>query len=174
MAEEIQTNTAEKRTKPVVWLEATLGLAAAIVLFSMMTVTLVDVVGRYAFNAPLPSGYELIQLGMALLVFLVLPILTARDEQVRIDIFQRLLPPWLRPYFRLASLALSLIVILGFAWLLWRRGASFVVSGETTSNLSMPLAPLAFFIAASWVATAIIVAVQPLYWHNPGDSGNAR
>jgi len=173
MAEEIGPGDAELRSRPVVWLEATLGVAAAAILFAMMTVTAIDVVGRYAFNAPLPSGYELIQIGMAFLVFLTLPILTARDEQVRIDIFKNIFPPPLRPFLRLASTAVCLAVILGFAWFLWQRGASFAASRETTSNLRVPLAPLAFFVAGAWVVAAVIVAAQLLRWRGAASRGDA-
>jgi hypothetical protein len=62
------------------------------------------------------------------------------------------------------SLTISLVVIVGFAWLLLRRAESFVLSEETTSNLQVPLAPLAFFITASWAVCAVVVVVQLLTW----------
>lgn len=173
MAEEVQPDESEQRSRPVVWLEATLGVAAAAALFAMMTVTVVDVVGRYVFNAPLPSGYELIQIGMALLVFLTLPILTARDEQVRIDIFQAMFPRRLRAALRFVSTLICLIAVLAFAWFLWRRGVSFAETRETTSNLRVPLAPLAFFVAVSWAVSAAIVAVQLVRWRRAPGKGAA-
>lgn len=148
--------------------ERILGFAASCVLFLLMTATLVDVVGRYVFNAPLPAGYEMIQIGMALLVFLVLPIVTARDEQVRIDIFQALFPARLRPFVRLASQVVSLIVIAGFAWFLVQRAGTFAASGETTSNLRVPLAPLAMFVAVAWAVAGVIVAVRIVRWRAKG------
>ena len=144
--------------------DGTLGLAAGIVLFGLMSITVADVAGRYALNAPLPAGYELVQAGMAILVFLVVPVVTARDEDIRVDIFQRMFPARIRPALRLASKAISLAVILGFAWLLLRRAGTFWESGETTSNLRMPLAPIAAFIAVSWAVSAVVVAVQIVRW----------
>ncbi len=173
MAEEVQPDEAEPRKRSVVWLEATLGVAAAAALFAMMTVTVVDVFGRYLFNAPLSSGYELIQIGMALLVFLTLPILTARDEQVRIDIFQAMFPRRVRGALRLVSTMICLVAALAFAWFLWRRGMSFAEARETTSNLRVPLAPLAFFVAASWAVAAIIVAAQLALWRRAAGKASA-
>ena len=138
--------------------ETVLGAAAALVLFAIMTVTVVDVVGRYLLDAPLPAAYEMIQIGMAFLVFLVVPVLTLRDEDIRIDAFQAIFPARARPALRLASTVISLAVIVGFCWFLLRRGMSFASSGETTSNLRVPLAPVAFFIAASWAASAAVLA----------------
>ena len=50
-------------------LQKTLGLFAAIVLFLMMTITAVDVVGRYFFNKPLAGGFEITEIGLALLIY---------------------------------------------------------------------------------------------------------
>jgi TRAP-type C4-dicarboxylate transport system permease small subunit len=140
--------------------EKALGAAAAFVLFAIMTVTVVDVVGRYALNAPLHGGYEMIQVGMAFLVFFMVPVLTMRDGDIRIEIFQTILPERVRPALQLVSTAISLVVIVGFCWFLLRRGMSFVSSGETTSTLRVPLAPLAFFIAASWAASAAAATMR--------------
>ena len=169
MADEDTSKVGAEGDSLVAWLDATLGLAAALLLFAIMTVTVVDVVGRYIFNAPLPGAYELIQIGMALLVFLTLPVLSARDEQVRIDAFQRIFPAGLQPALRLASTIISLVVILGFAWLLWRRGESFVASGETTSNLRLPLAPLAFFVAISWAVAGAVLVAHAARWRRRGE-----
>jgi TRAP-type C4-dicarboxylate transport system permease small subunit len=164
MSEEAGDNGGRPAGRLVRIVEDTLGLAAGAILFLLMTLTVADVVGRYALNAPLPAGYELVQVGMALLVFLVVPVVTARDEDIRVDIFRRLFPARIRPALRLASKAISLVVILGFAWLLWQRAGTFRVSGETTSNLRMPLAPLAAFVALSWAASAAIVVTQLVRW----------
>jgi TRAP-type C4-dicarboxylate transport system permease small subunit len=171
MSEEARDSGGRPEGRLVRLLESTLGFAAGAMLFALMTITVVDVVGRYALNAPLPAGYELIQLGMALLVFLTLPILSARDEQVRVDIFERILPARVRPALRVASAAISLVVVAAFAWLLWARGSSFVASGETTSNLRLPQAPFAFFIAASWAASAAIILLRLLRWRAAAGGG---
>jgi TRAP-type C4-dicarboxylate transport system permease small subunit len=158
VSEELPRATTEPRSRLGAAVEAALGAASSFVLFAIMTITVVDVVGRYAFNAPLPAGYEIIQICMAFLVFLIVPVLTLRDEDIRIDVFQNLFPPHLRPALLLISKLVSLVVILGFGWFLVRRGLSFARSGETTSNLRFPLAPLAFFIALSWAVSAVAAA----------------
>ena len=49
-------------------LQRTLGFFAAAVLFLMMIVTAVDVVGRYFINKPLAGGFEITEIGLALLI----------------------------------------------------------------------------------------------------------
>jgi TRAP-type C4-dicarboxylate transport system permease small subunit len=43
-------------------LQRTLGLFAAAVLFLMMTITAVDVTGRYFFNNPQAGGFEITEI----------------------------------------------------------------------------------------------------------------
>lgn len=164
MTEDAGQDAAKAPTFLAGFFESTLGLAAGLILFALMTVTVIDVAGRYLFSAPLPSGYELIKIGMALIVFAAVPVCTARDEQIRVEVFQLLFPRRTRGFLGVVSLIISLVVIAGFAWLLLQRAQSFVLSEETTSNLQVPLAPLAFFIAASWAVCAVIVVVQLLTW----------
>ncbi|MGE5147907.1 MAG: TRAP transporter small permease [Candidatus Eiseniibacteriota bacterium] len=160
MSEELPRSPTEPRSRLGAVVETGLGAASSIVLFGIMTVTVVDVVGRYLLDAPLPAAYEIIQICMGFLVFLIVPVLTLRDEDIRIDVFQQLFPRPLRPALKLISKLVSLIVIVGFGWFLLRRGLSFASSGETTSNLRFPLAPLAFFIALSWAVSAVAAAGQ--------------
>ena len=58
--------------------DAALGLAASVILFSMMIVTFVDVVGRYGFNRPLRGAFEGTELMLLVLIFAGL---TAFDTQ---------------------------------------------------------------------------------------------
>ncbi|MGE0736120.1 MAG: TRAP transporter small permease [Alphaproteobacteria bacterium] len=141
-------------------LDRSLGVAAGIILFLMMVLTVVDVVGRYFFNAPMPGGYELIQFGMAGLVFLILPVVVARDENVRIDFFDRFVPARAKTALAVASAWLGAAVLVGFGIELYRRGASFSVSRETSTNLRLPLAPFAHFMSAVWFLSAAIMLVQ--------------
>lgn len=164
MSEEAGDSGGQPEGRLVRFVDGTLGLAAGAILFVLMSLTVIDVAGRYVLNAPLPAGYELVQIGMALLVFLVVPVVTARGEDIRVDIFQRMFPVRVRPALGLASKIIMLAVIVGFAWLLWKRTATFAASGETTSNLRFPLAPLAAFIALSWAISAVIVAAQLVRW----------
>jgi len=172
MTDDASKDAAKAPTFLAGFFESTLGLAAGLGVFALMTVTVIDVVGRYVFNAPLPSGYELIKIGMALIVFAAVPVCTARDEQIRVEVFQLLFPRRMRAALGVMSLVISLVVIVGFAWLLLRRAESFVLSEETTSNLQVPLAPLAFFMTVSWAVSAAIVVVQLLAWRRNRSRGD--
>ena len=46
-----------------------LKVLAGTLMFSLMALTFIDVVGRYAFNRPIPSASEVIEMTLALLIF---------------------------------------------------------------------------------------------------------
>ena len=62
-------------------LEKLLGLISAVVLFLMMIITTVDVFGRYVLNKPLPGGFEMTEMALAVLIYAALPLVSMRREQ---------------------------------------------------------------------------------------------
>jgi hypothetical protein len=77
-------NTVERLA---LWVSRFISSLAALVLFGMMLITCYDVVGRYFFNAPLYSGSELVQVSMAGVIFLSLPVMFFRHEHIVVDLF---------------------------------------------------------------------------------------
>src|SRR6185369_15314253 len=73
------------------WADAVLGVAASAILFGMMVLTFFDVVGRYLFNRPLRGAFELTELGLVVLIFAGLPLVSHADEHVTMDFIDKLL-----------------------------------------------------------------------------------
>ena len=69
------------------WVSRFISSLAGVVLFFIVAVTCVDVIGRYFFNAPLYSGSELVQVSMAGVIFLSLPVMFFRHEHIIVDLF---------------------------------------------------------------------------------------
>jgi TRAP-type C4-dicarboxylate transport system permease small subunit len=137
-------------------LEFLLGLLAAAVLFSMMTLTFVDVILRYVFNRPLSGSFEVSELLMAVLIFSGLPLVSRRGEHVAIDTMERLFPRVMqRPLERLVDL-LCAAVLGGMAWLLAERAARFASLGDVTQTLKITIAPFVYLMAALTLATAVV------------------
>lgn len=141
-------------------LDRTFGLAAGVVLFVLMLVVAVDVVGRYLFSSPLRGSFEYVQICMALLVFLALPVVAARDENVQVEVFEALVPRRLRFFTRLLGFAISTMVVAGLVWVAFTRASSFHASGERFVLLPAPLYPVAYFIFAMWVICLALALVQ--------------
>jgi TRAP-type C4-dicarboxylate transport system permease small subunit len=141
------------------WCETILGGVAAFLLFVLMLVTIVDVVGRGVFNAPLPGGFEITELLMATLVFSALPAVTLRENHIVIDLLDFLTPKWL-VIPRQVVINIFCAAVLGlWAWRSWAWGERMERYGDVTEFLKIPLAPVAYFIAILSAATGVILLV---------------
>lgn len=132
-----------------------LGAIAAAILFAMMSVTAVDVFGRYLFNSPLQGGYEFTQLLMLALVFSALPTVTRRYDHVTVGLFNN---AFKGPLAIARDVLIALIVAVCSAYLAWRLyllGGRFAGFGDTTATVRMPLAPFAYGGALAMALTAL-------------------
>ena len=141
-------------------LEMLLSLFVALVLFALMVLRCVDVVGRYVFNAPVPGTSELTGLGLALIIFAALPIITAHSEHVSVGLLEMVGGRYTRRIERVTLLVTSLAALSLMAWRLWDKAQSLASYGDFTSYLNVPVAPFAYFMS---VMTALAVAVIGLH-----------
>lgn len=87
------TGNAEPR--PASLLAFILNLMASLALMALMIITCIDVIGRYVFNKPLTGGTELIELGLAVSIFTVLPVISWRNEHIVVDMLDSYFSPLL-------------------------------------------------------------------------------
>lgn len=135
-------------------------LAAAVALFVMMSVTVVDVVGRYVFRMPLPASFEITEYLMGLLVFIAVPLAAQHNENIRINLFDRFMSGAVIRVREAAFGVLAAAVALGIGWRVFVLADQMRGYGDSTQTLHMPLAPLGYFIAASLLLTAAIFLVR--------------
>jgi TRAP-type transport system small permease protein len=141
-----------------------LGVLAGAILFAMMSLTFVDVVGRYVFSKPVPGGFEITELLMAGLIFTGLPLVTAKEQHVTIDMLDPLIPEAWRVWQRRAVNLACAVCVGAVAWRLWVKAGQTAAYGDTTATLLLPLAPIAYAMAALTTVTAAILllkAVRP-------------
>lgn len=132
------------------------GLMAAVALFSIMWLTLIDVTGRKFLNHSLPGGLELTELLMVVVIFGALPLVSWRGEHVVFDSFDHLIPSWLKDIQnRLVELVCAL-TFAALAWLMSQRAQRFAEYGDTTVYLQYSIAPVAWLMAGLLVITALV------------------
>jgi TRAP-type transport system small permease protein len=136
--------------RPVEWF-------VAILIFAIMALTVVDVAGRYLFNAPVKGSIEAIELMLGLLVYMAIPLASARAEHIRIDLLDYLLGPRARKVQRLIGNGASAVVMAFITWRLYERGAQFAQFKDTSSHLGVPLAPVAWVMAAFAAITVLVM-----------------
>lgn len=144
-----------------------LGVLAGLLLFSMMLLTFVDVFGRgldkMSFglmrSRPVPGGFEVTEIMLAALIFLGLPLVTADDGHVTIDLLDNIWSETQRALQRVAVDLVTLVLIAVAAWKLWQYAAKTYGYGDTTAILEIPYAPLVYLMA---VMTTLTIAVMLL------------
>lgn len=127
------------------------------ILFCILLVTLIDVIGRYAFDSPLFGADDLVRFGMALLVYAALPGICRRGSHITVDLLssrwsvaaQTILA---RLFGLVAAVFLSVL-----AWRLAEVGLIALEDNEHSPLRRLPMAPLAFFMAA---CTALAAAYE--------------
>lgn len=130
-----------------------LKLLAAVNLFAMMALTAVDVAARYLFNAPLPGGFEITELTMAVLVFSVLPFVTASDDHLTIGLFEDRFKGRMRWVKGTLVSSISGVFVALATWRVWVEAGRMSEIHDRTALLGIPLAPLAYFMFAMLVLT---------------------
>jgi TRAP-type C4-dicarboxylate transport system permease small subunit len=138
------------------WLQRILGLTAATVLFLMMMITAVDVTGRYLFNKPVNGGFEITELLLAMLIYCGLPLVSARREHIVIDTFDPFFSRGFKRFLDIVAEILCTIAFGGIAFLIFLRAERIAGYGDTTNVLKLPLAPVAYVMAAMLAITALI------------------
>lgn len=156
-----------------VWLNRTLGVIAALLLFGMMALTFVDVAMRYVFNSPIGASFEVTELMLGLLIFASLPMVSLKDDHVAIDLIDLVLP---RSLIRILRRIVNVVVAgaLGvLAWRLWDVAARFATYGDTTATAQIPIAPFYYVMAVLTGMTVIVVLIK-VFWLDLGHANNKQ
>jgi len=136
-----------------------LGGFAAVLLFSMMMLTFVDVIGRYFLNTPIPGGFEVTEIMLASLTFAGLPLVTVTDEHVTVDLFDFLFPNFLMHY-RDVVLTLACAVMMGvISYVLWIKAGEAIEYGDVTAILQIPMAPVTYFMSLMTAFTSLLMFI---------------
>lgn len=139
------------------WATRLLGLGAAVLLFAMMVLTFVDVMGRYFFDAPVTGGFEVTELMMAALIFAGLPLVTAGNEQVAVDLLDYSMP---RTVKRIRDVLVNLLcagMLAILSYRLWLKASEQVSYGDQTAILNIPAAPVTFFMSFSTAFSTLVL-----------------
>lgn len=149
------------------WIETVLrwstGLLAALALFGIMWLTLFDVLGRKFLNNSIPGALEMTEIGMVIVIFGALPLVSWRSEHVVFDSLDPWVPAWLKnTQARLVHLVCGATFAF-MSWLLMRRAERFSEYGDITVHLQWPLAPVASAMAWLLMATALVHAIYVIW-----------
>ena len=140
----------------VVALRRQLEYLAAFALCVLILITVLDVVGRYILNAPLPGAFEYVRALMAFVTFAALPLVCARNEHLRAGILDHLISQRLNLLREPVIQWLSVTVLIAITWRLWAEAVAKWKSGEMLSSINLPLWFPIGFMAAMCVAAVVV------------------
>ena len=138
------------------FLDLTLGTVLAVLVFAMMVLTLLDVLGRQGFNAPVPAAFEVTQLMMGFTVYLGLPVISARREHLTIGLLDYLFTGTVR---RIQGVVLNLLIgVLCLLWAreVWIQADALVAQNELLMFLQIRIAPFVYAMSLLTVLAALI------------------
>ncbi len=122
----------------------------------MIVVTCVDVVGRYFLATPLIGAHEMITLAMGSMIYLGLPMVTATDQHLKVDLAGTFLSPRLRRIQQIAVNIVGALTFLLMTYLLWLQGIGLAEDLITTEDFEIELAPLAYLMAVACFLTILV------------------
>lgn len=116
-----------------------LALVGGALLVVAIVITVVSVVGRYGFGAPVPGDYELVEIVCAVGVFLFFPYTHSVNGNISAEFFTAALSErWQRVIDRGNDVVFTLVAML-LTWRLAHGLADKFAAGETTILIRLPL-----------------------------------
>ncbi|TKZ22042.1 TRAP transporter small permease [Shimia litoralis] len=138
-------------------------LVASAALFILMVMTFCDVILRSIFNAPIEAATELTRILMAILVFAVLPVVSARNDHIAVDLtdgfFARLRLSHIRDGLVFICSGVMLFWPIQRVWILAERNRDY---GDVTEYLGIPQFYIGWFITVFAGIAAIAMVVTGL------------
>ena len=147
-------------TAVVDWATRALAYAAGAALLWLMLLTVVAVVMRYGFNAPILGAQDISEVSLAVVVFLGIPYCGSTGGHVAVDLISTLVSERRLRYtdtlMRMLGAALFAVV----AWQSMRQGLDALEFGETTNLVDIPYHPFMFLMSFSWLLFALVLLLQ--------------
>jgi TRAP-type C4-dicarboxylate transport system permease small subunit len=139
--------------------EGLLGGIVAVLLMAMMLTTVIDVIGRYALKRPVPGAYELIELSLAIVIFMALPLVCLKDENITVTLLIDGLSARARQIHAGVVSLVGAGVLAVVAWRLYAHGAQLTSYGDVTMFLRLPRGPIAYTMAGLSALAAVALVV---------------
>lgn len=139
-------------------------LAGGLLLIGVMGMTVVSVIGRYLFNAPVPGDYEITELAIGIAVFAFFPYCHLTNANIVVELFTGRMPPRVREALDAVHNVTFAIVAGLIAWRLFVGALHKLDDGETTVFLGIPV-HWAYFSALLGAGLLTVVCFLLLFRH---------
>ena len=155
-------------------LQRILGGLAATFLLVLMLLTLVDVVGRYGFNSPVNGSFEITELLLAAIIFSALPLVSAKDQNITVDLIDAFVPRFVAWVRDVAITLVTTIILAGISYKVWSKALESVHYGDRTAMLYLPTAPVYFYISIALGLSSVIALLLTWQYARAGVIPSSR
>lgn len=115
---------------------------SATMMLLLTAVTIIDVVGRFFLNKPLPGTIEITELSLVLIVYFAFGYTEQYEEHIVIDTAYELMPKAVKKALYMVAGLISLVIILLMAWQLHVYAGRMLVGRYETGVLKIPYYPV--------------------------------
>ena len=130
------------------------------VLFSMMSLTGVDVVARYLFNRPISGAFELVEVMLTLLVFLAFPASIRFDSHIKVELINSFGSLKADRLILFAAPLAGIAIFSLLTFQLYTHAGKLKSYGQVTNSLEIPLYLIAFLASACCLICCFLLLRQ--------------
>jgi len=112
---------------------------SALFLTAMMLITVADVSLRATFNLPITGAYDLVQLFLVGTVFLSIPDVFLRDENIAIDLIDHITGRVAVAVLKTIANVVALVFLLVLSWRMIQPALDSMQFHEVSTDLSVPM-----------------------------------
>jgi len=135
--------------------------AAGFLLFCLMVLTFLDVAGRNLINRPVNGTAELTEIGLAAIIFLMLPRVAIAGQHIVIDLVDSIASEGVRAWLNAFASGLGAVMFFLIAWQVWVMAGRSMGYDDRTPTLRIPLGPVLYVMSvfAALVGVAFLIAL---------------
>lgn len=137
-----------------------LGFLGGVTLFLLMGLTVVAVVMRYIFNAPILGAQDVSELSLVLVVFLGLPYCGWTKGHVAVDLISTFVPAVKLRFTDAIMLFVSGVLFVYVSWQMWAQGVDALEYGDASNLVEIPYFPFFCVATLGTAAYAVVLFVQ--------------
>lgn len=131
------------------------GYLGAIALFAMMSLTTIDVAGRYLFNSPIMGAFELTEYLILILIFSFLCNAQSNKDHVTVDLFFNKFPKSVRFIANIVNHVACFTLTVLIVWMSFLKALELKEVGEASPNLVIPDYPFALFLVVGCIVLSL-------------------
>ncbi len=146
---------AEKLSRRLGKASSVLVYAGVFALFIMMTLTTVDVLGRYLFSSPILGVFEVTEFLVLIVIFSFLAYTQSQKSHVAVDLLVTRFPKRVQRWLEIINHILCLIFMILITWMGILKALELKDIGETSPNLLVPNYPFVFFLVLGCMVMCI-------------------